>query len=92
MVAKDGQRFEGCWLEGQKDGPGFVVGQDGDWFEGIWRFGKKEGPGLNPFILLAFPDYFISAPKSVFLQAPEVYRNYLGLWLGRSWFSGRFQN
>ena len=48
--------------------------------------------GLNPFILLAFPDYFISAPKSVFLQAPEVYRNYLGLWLGRSWFSGRFQN
>ena len=50
MVTKDGQRFEGCWLEGRKDGPGFVVGQDGDWFEGIWRFGKKEGPGLNPFI------------------------------------------
>ena len=45
MTEKDGQRFEGSWTEGRRDGAGFVVNDKGDWFEGVWRAGFKEGPG-----------------------------------------------
>ena len=71
MVGKDGQKFEGCWLEGRKDGPGFMVGQDGDWFEGIWRSGKKEGPGLNPVLALKMSVCCIYNRSSYVLAASD---------------------
>jgi hypothetical protein len=37
MTVPDGERYEGSWIEGRKDGVGFVVTTSGDWFEGIWR-------------------------------------------------------
>ena len=34
MVNQNGEKFEGSWVQGRKEGVGFCVNHNGDWFEG----------------------------------------------------------
>lgn len=41
-----GQRFDGEWQEGRRDGVGVKQYSDGSTFDGLWKEGKKHGVGL----------------------------------------------
>ena len=41
-----GQRYDGEWKEGRRDGVGVKLYADGSTFDGFWRDGSKNGVGL----------------------------------------------
>jgi len=49
-VWKDGQTYEGHWLNDKPEGFGRMIYADGSYFIGDWKIGKKEGRGVHTYV------------------------------------------
>lgn len=47
MIYKNGDRYDGYWLEGAYHGKGKLVLANGETFNGEFKYGKRSGKGLH---------------------------------------------
>lgn len=47
MFFKNGDRYDGHWLNGEFHGKGKLVMANGDSFQGEYRYGLKSGKGMH---------------------------------------------
>lgn len=77
---KSGDRYEGDWKDGKKDGQGIMYYADGNKYEGRWKDDQKDGYGVYTW---SNGDRFEGNFKNSIIEGPGRY-----FWLSGHWFEG----